>query len=95
MPGCPPRPHMYICTHTDPAGPPCALPRPLPCPAAAWVASRLGMAPLRRPPPLAAVFTRLLPVSASFAASLFLGNVAYLGLSGDCLLLLAGMLVCV
>jgi hypothetical protein len=53
------------------------------------------MAPLRRPPPLAAVFTRLLPVSASFAASLFLGNVAYLGLSGDCLLLLAGMLVCV
>jgi hypothetical protein len=61
--------------------------------AAAWVASRLGMAPLRRPPPLATVLTRLLPVSASFAASLFLGNVAYLGLSGDCLLLLSGVLV--
>lgn len=47
----------------------------------AWLASLVGLAPLRPPPPLHVMLTRLLPVSLSFAASLFLGNVAYLGLS--------------
>ncbi|KAL4426658.1 hypothetical protein ABPG77_004714 [Micractinium sp. CCAP 211/92] len=47
----------------------------------AWLASVVGLAPLRPPPPLRTMLTRLLPVSLSFAASLFLGNVAYLGLS--------------
>ena len=43
---------------------------------------RAGFAPMRPPPPLRFVLGRLLPVSASFAACLFLGNAAYLGLSG-------------
>ncbi|KAI3438776.1 hypothetical protein D9Q98_001193 [Chlorella vulgaris] len=47
----------------------------------AWLASRAGVAPLRKAPSWHAVFTKLLPVSLGFAASLFLGNVAYLGLS--------------
>lgn len=47
----------------------------------AWLAARVGLAPLRPPPPLRTALTKLLPVSLSFAASLFLGNVAYLGLS--------------
>ncbi|KAL4425525.1 hypothetical protein ABPG75_009541 [Micractinium tetrahymenae] len=47
----------------------------------AWLASLVGIAPLRPPPSLHIMLTRLLPVSLSFAASLFLGNVAYLGLS--------------
>jgi drug/metabolite transporter (DMT)-like permease len=47
----------------------------------ALAASLLGFAPLRPPPSAEVAITKLLPVAASFAASLFLGNVAYLGLS--------------
>jgi hypothetical protein len=49
---------------------------------AAYLASALGVAPLRPAPSWQQALTRLAPVSLSFAASLFLGNVAYLGLSG-------------
>lgn len=47
----------------------------------ALAASLLGLAPLRPPPSAEVAIKKLLPVAASFAASLFLGNVAYLGLS--------------
>lgn len=49
---------------------------------AAYSATVLGIAPLGPPPTARVALTKLLPVSASFAASLFLGNYAYLGLSG-------------
>lgn len=55
---------------------------PPPC-CAAWVATRVGLTPLLPPPSLAYTVRNLLPVSASFALVLFLGNVAYLGLSGE------------
>lgn len=47
----------------------------------AWLACQVGLAPLGPRPSLRTALTKLLPISASFAASLFLGNVAYLGLS--------------
>ncbi len=60
---------------------PPVLPSPR-LPLAALGAALLGFAPLRPPPSAEVAITKLLPVAASFAASLFLGNVAYLGLSG-------------
>ena len=60
-----------------------ALLPPLLPPPAALAASLLGLAPLRPPPSAEVAIKKLLPVAASFAASLFLGNVAYLGLSGE------------
>lgn len=60
---------------------PCSLLNP---PPAAYAVTLLGLAPLRPPPSPRVALTALLPVSASFAASLFLGNYAYLGLSGEC-----------
>ena len=58
------------------------LPAAAPLPVA-WLASVVGVAPLRPAPSWEAAFSKLLPVSFSFAASLFLGNVAYLGMSGE------------
>ena len=72
-----------LCSLPGPALPCPALPCTPPPPHAALLSAWLGLAPLRPPPPLLAALTRLVPISLSFAASLFLGNVAYLGLSGE------------
>ena len=50
--------------------------------ALAWAAGRVGLAQLGPPPPRAVMVGALLPVAVASAASLFLGNYAYLGLSG-------------
>lgn len=39
--------------------------------------------PVRRPPPLRAALTQLAPIAFCTGAALFLGNYAYLGLSGE------------
>ncbi len=46
-----------------------------------WMLAWSGVVHLRNPPDLSFTLTHLLPVAASFAATLFLGNFAYLGLS--------------
>ena len=72
---------VLLCSVSAELPAPACLPACAPAPAA-LLACQLGLFSLRPPPSLRFALTRLLPVSASFAACLFLGNVAYLGLSG-------------